>query len=384
MRRLLILLLITTISLATIAQPPIIPYRKGDQWGYCNPQKKMLLAAQYDLTQPFNKKSLAVVVKNQRQGLVNRSIKVVLPTAYQAIAYLENSNYLKVQKNNYWALLSPEGKLLTDFRYREIERGYWDKYFLVVEVKKSKANYGLISSLGKVVIPARYQRITPCKIKGKYETPETRWFYVERQGKVGAFYLPQRKEMIPTKYQSVLLYHQSTGIFTLSKYQNKVTLYGACDSTHKIIVPFKYDKTEESRGQIVVSKNGKMGCYNKYGKLVIPITHDFVSYVGNDLYHVRNGDSTAVVDKNNQLVDLQIPPYPETIEVPDYGDDYYEQMKMPKISYKDGKIGFKLGEKMITPYKYDQANEFKKGLAKVWFNGKVGYIDANGVEYFED
>jgi len=56
------------------------------------------------------------------------------------------------------------------------------------------------------------------------------------------------------------------------------------------------------------------------------------------------------------------------------------------IPYRKGdKWGFcDRNKKIIIPIKYDDAEDFLGELARVKLNGKWGYIDKNGVEYFED
>lgn len=51
----------------------------------------------------------------------------------------------------------------------------------------------------------------------------------------------------------------------------------------------------------------------------------------------------------------------------------------------DGKCGY-IDTKgtTVVPALYEYAEEFSEGLARVELNGKFGYIDANGTQYWED
>ncbi|MGI8583069.1 MAG: WG repeat-containing protein [Chitinophagaceae bacterium] len=50
-----------------------------------------------------------------------------------------------------------------------------------------------------------------------------------------------------------------------------------------------------------------------------------------------------------------------------------------------GKYGYiDKSEKIIIPLKYEAADDFSNGLARVRFKGKYGYINKQGVEYWED
>ncbi|MGC8979732.1 WG repeat-containing protein [Caldisericum sp.] len=39
---------------------------------------------------------------------------------------------------------------------------------------------------------------------------------------------------------------------------------------------------------------------------------------------------------------------------------------------------------MVIPAVYDDADSFSQGLARVEVNGKYGYIDTKGTQYWED
>jgi hypothetical protein len=60
--------------------------------------------------------------------------------------------------------------------------------------------------------------------------------------------------------------------------------------------------------------------------------------------------------------------------------------KLKLIPYREGdKWGFcDKDMNIIIPIKYDWAYPFKEGLALVEINGKWGYIDKNGTEYWKD
>lgn len=51
-----------------------------------------------------------------------------------------------------------------------------------------------------------------------------------------------------------------------------------------------------------------------------------------------------------------------------------------KCYFENGKKGFELDDKVVIPAKYDSANFFKEGLARVRLNGEWGYIDKTGKE----
>jgi len=46
----------------------LIPYRKGDKWGYCTPDKKIVISPMYDGASDFHE-GLAPVLLNGKWGL---------------------------------------------------------------------------------------------------------------------------------------------------------------------------------------------------------------------------------------------------------------------------------------------------------------------------
>lgn len=58
-----------------------IPFRKGDKWGYCDKNKKMLIDAKYDWVTHFSD-GLAVVWLNNKSGFIDKTGKVVIPSFF--------------------------------------------------------------------------------------------------------------------------------------------------------------------------------------------------------------------------------------------------------------------------------------------------------------
>jgi hypothetical protein len=67
----LFILLGTTLG---ICQPELIPYRKGDKWGFCDRNKKIVIPIKYDLVWPFSEE-LAAVKLNGKLGYIDKEGK---------------------------------------------------------------------------------------------------------------------------------------------------------------------------------------------------------------------------------------------------------------------------------------------------------------------
>lgn len=79
---LLVLFLAFTIPVfAQDADMSLIPYRKGDLWGYANPYKSIVIEPVYNEADLFYE-GLAVVKKAGKYGYINKDGKVVIPIKY--------------------------------------------------------------------------------------------------------------------------------------------------------------------------------------------------------------------------------------------------------------------------------------------------------------
>ena len=63
------------------ALPDLIPYRKGDKWGYCDKNKKIVLPCKYDDAKIFSE-GLAAVKKDKMWGYINKKGKEIISYIY--------------------------------------------------------------------------------------------------------------------------------------------------------------------------------------------------------------------------------------------------------------------------------------------------------------
>ncbi len=146
---------------------------------------------------------------------------------------------------------------------------------------------------------------------------------------------------------------------------------------YEVILPFQFDDetTEYSQndfgtsGFASVSKDGKWGIVDSYGKLIVPCEYDPIdAFTSNGLIRVSKDWKYGFVDQTGKLVI----------------DCQYENAKPYKNSLaavrKDGKWGFidKKGELVIN-YQFNDTNGFTaNGLACVSMGKKWGVINRQG------
>ena len=122
---------------------------------------------------------------------------------------------------------------------------------------------------------------------------------------------------------------------------------------------------EYSDGLAMVQLNGKYGFIDKSGTLVIPCKYD-------DSNSFREGLAAVTLNGNDGYIT-------QTEIWYDYaGKNLSNNLRLVKLN---GKYGFidKSGTEVI-PCKYDEADSFREGLAKVVLKGKYGFVDKTGTE----
>lgn len=60
----------------------LVPFRKGDMWGYVDINKTIVIPIQYEWAEPFSE-GLAAVKQNGRFGFINKRGEVVVPFKYE-------------------------------------------------------------------------------------------------------------------------------------------------------------------------------------------------------------------------------------------------------------------------------------------------------------
>ena len=63
----------------------LIPYRKGNKWGFCTPNKKIVIDCIYDHTFPFSH-GLAVIHEQNKRAYIDSTGTQSLPSIFQDVS----------------------------------------------------------------------------------------------------------------------------------------------------------------------------------------------------------------------------------------------------------------------------------------------------------
>lgn len=306
--------------------PQLIPYRKGDKWGYCTSDKNLVIACNYQRTNLFAN-GLSNVKVNNKWGFINTKAEVVIPCVYEEV-------------NPFW-----------DDHYNQS----------VVTLNKKK---GTINKFGEIAIPIEYDEISfygegPFAAKKK-----DRWGYINVNGDFVINFIFRDASSFSEGISFVVFENWKTGFI---------------DKKGKLVVDLNETKTGRFFAEGLLSflnvtndeYNGKWGFYDRNKNIVIKPIYDEVKVFGEGLAGVKIKNKWGFIDRNGSMVVK--PTY-------NYVGDFNENLCDVNLNNKHGFINSK-GEIGIG-LKYDNVFHFFDGYALVILNDKSAIIDRNGKTIF--
>lgn len=342
----LMVIAITLISLNSIAQVidySLIPYRKGDKWGYADPQRNIVIAPKYNDAQWFSE-GLAAVKVGSKWGYINRQGRLVIPAKFTVAksfrkGYMPRTNKqggdsilfagASTTANGYERCINTKGAMLG--KCPAINENSVVENSIPVQTKTTQKTYSLANNNGlfdKV--------IDDYKIAGSDET----------------YYIAQKNN-----------------------------LYGVFNSKFETIIPFEYSSvkqlTSNNNLYLQVQKNGMYGMLNANGQPDINTDYTSMNIVnaGNIDYVILKRDGKTYVKDmmNNDIIPNG------------YSDIVYDNNGNFIITDNNNMRGFYFADKRMINPKYSDVRIINRGsnyLQVKTSNGKVGYINAAGDEYF--
>jgi len=338
---------IILLSLNSIAQTidySLVPYRKGDKWGYADEQRNIVITPKYSDAHWFSEGLAAVKVGN-KWGYINKMGKMVIPAKFTVAksfrkGYMPRTNKVggdsilfagaSTTANGYERCITTKGVIL--IKCPAINENSVVENRIPVQTKTTQKTYSLANNNGlfdKVV--------DDYKIAGNDET----------------YYIAQKNNM-----------------------------YGVFNSKFENIVPFEYTSvkqlTSNNNLYLQVQKNGMYGIMNANGQPDITADYSNMMIVNGanniDYVIVKRDGKTYVKDMmNNDIISSG------------FADIVYDNNGGFVVTDNNNMRGFYFSDKRMINPKYSDVRIVNRGsnyLQIKTSNGKVGYINAAGDEYF--
>lgn len=355
--KILLFILLTAIAAPVFAQDAdmtLIPYRKGDLWGYAGPDKIIVIEPAYSEADFFYE-GYASVKKGEKFGYINKTGKVVIPFKFFTAKPFHFGYFAK----------GPNEKIVT-----ADDIGENQKVVLFAAASLRADGYEVcINTKGETMpkCPAISENSAPDLNKPSTVVTETNYSTI------------QKSEL----FDKIVDDYKMLGIednYYIAVRNNK---QGVFNNKFEVIVPFDYDSIKHINigGMIylLVAKNGLKGVFFGNGSPYITTENSKLVYVkasnGKD-YFIFAADGKAGI-KNLQY---------QNIVQPSYTDVEYDPMGGFVLTGDENKKGFYFYNGTIIEPKYVDVKPVKGGkyVLLTSLTGKKGYVNEGGIEFFEE
>ena len=302
----------------------------------------------------------SLVVKNGRYGFSDLRGHLVIPTVFpHAYPFSCNRAAVTVAIDSFFfaaTYLDTLGNILFEPLY-EMAMPFADGYAPV----KRYQRWGLIDTLGHLVLPHRYEQIT---------FPEKGIFFAGDNYGMALFALSGEKaeqKTEPHYFAITAPIDNRVGVTRNGK-------QGFLDFQGREIIPCIYDEIGAFKmGRTLARLENHYGIIDTLGAVVLPIEYDNNTTKGNKYVYY---DSLALIEQNGKLgyVDLE-----GNIVIPlNFTEAYHFSQGLAPALFK-GRWGYlNTRGDIYLPFIFDLASPFQWGRAEVFFQGRRYKIDLQG------
>ena len=353
---------ITNKLLAVTEEPFLIPYRKGDKWGFCDKNKKIIISCIFEDAGTFSE-GLAAVKYNDNWGFIDKFGKEIIAFIYDYVGSF-SGGFAFMSYNDRFGFIDRTGK-------RIIHCGDDNIHF----------SEGIFTSLDG------------------YWRSDNEWRFYDRTGKL-LYKNDFLMDNYPLPIEEGTKGYSSSGTFSeglAAIYNGKK--WGFIDTNGNIVIQNKYDEINSfSEGLASVCINGKWGFIDKSGKNIISCIYQDVCSFSEGLAAVCIGDKWGFTDKTgNEAISCIYDEVDLFRDIRDHRQDCYGGnwvygnfgCYLPVYSFSEGLVAVKYHNnwrfidktgKEVISCNYGDVKSFSEGLAAVNHNEKWGFIDKTGKE----
>lgn len=258
-----------TNKLLALSEPQLIPYRKGDKWGFCTADKKIVIDCIYESAGFFNG-GLACVKQNEKYGSIDKNANIKIPFIYDS-SYFFIDDIARVRENKIDKFIDINGNVLDFLKAFRSQRKPGKQ--IIRPFADEEGNFGFYDrNTKKQIIDYKYHAANPFFEDLASVCLNHKWGFIDTEENI----------IIPFNYDWATIF---IGGITAVKQNNK---YGFIDKSANTILPFLYEDAHNFHENLAsVQLNGKWGFINKNGILVIPCIYDYA-------YSFRRGDIAGV------------------------------------------------------------------------------------------
>jgi len=352
----LLLILFLACTIPVFAQEPdmsLIPYRKGNLWGYADANKNIAIKPEYEEANLFYE-GFAVVKKGGKYGYVNKEGKVVIPIKYFSAKPFRVGFYGSDTKPN------PKDKAP------------------VVQKTVLFAGASLQASGYEICIDTKGAQLAKCPAISENSIPEVN--KPDTVILVSNYSTIQKSDLFDKIVGDYKIIAGADETYYIATRNNN---YGVFNNKFEVIVPFEYSLIEKINiGPMVylkVEKAGLKGIFFGTGSPYLAVDNTKIQLV-----KAANGKSYFIYTKDGQsgLKDTKYQNVVETI----YSDIVYDPAGGFILTAPGTYKGFAFLDEGVLLPRFAEVKPLKGGqyvMVKT-LEGKWGYVNNKLVEFFEE
>ena len=359
--------------------------KKEGKLGITNILKnEIIIPHEYDRIEPVSFCNLEYlkVWKNKKFGLIDINNNIVIPLEFANLYTSPSYNLAAVLKDRKWALMNLDGEYYSSFEYDRVQENLGKEPFPI----SKNGIWGCIDRKGKTVIPFKYDWVSgfgninkqggrivqkvykdPCM--NLSQTAEAHFLsYVGLDG--NRYVMNLNEELFNYDYHSINLEFE----YGLKIFKDKNGKTGIKNKKDEIVLPAKYGIKDLRNGFIYLSSNNKPGFFFPNNNKVL-FFDDIERYTGDSTSTrwVKINENIRIINNDGDFV----------------SSEAYERAGVLREGFrpvtKNGKVGFLNEEGIeVIPLKYDQdltlvnSSFIENGILIVFLDGKYGFINSEG------
>ncbi len=287
--------------------PYLIPYRKGNLWGYCDSTKKIIIEPIYHETNLFSEDVAQILLNDSVSGFINKKGKLLFSLKGTGSSEFYHGLLEDINSEDKIGFLDKEGKVAIPYQFEHFDMlvGFQYGYSPVVKkkinMKDTSYIYEIIDTLGNVLLESKGDVFNLCSVNETFAFifygDKTQIFDVKKKKFILEYNdsIPVnkiREELKNTGYKeseinNEMLENKNYRIYwsyTLTKSFPNDALYLYNVSIKKTKKTYKSIELCEDLLQIAADYNNNVGCVDKNGIEIISPSYSMISYKGKGLY----------------------------------------------------------------------------------------------------
>ncbi len=254
----------------------LIPYRKGNLWGYSDPAGKLVVAPSYERTFFFSPDGLARIKQRGLYGYINREGKlVVIPQYSNAGDFFLGVAEVEKQKRKF--CINLDGDTEECNAPNQDEPSEEDEFQPLEVFRDSTGKSALIFGQSGDTLSQRFDRII---LQARYYFPRRNYFALVSDNKRWGAYNENGMQIAPIEFDGI-------DILDVRSFRAlKGMQWGVLGFHGETIIPFAYDSIAKAtdvqsgaegiarREHYIVGKENQFGIIDDKGKVILPVSFD--------------------------------------------------------------------------------------------------------------